>query len=157
MNNKYKAMLLSGISSVVLLSGCSSDTNNTEKNQNNTSAMVVTKDSSSDIQYANMVKVFEPGSHIINYYDYVENAENIYNPYGKKDGFIKTNIPSFEGYELFDTQSIIEKCGYGSRSVGMMYVFINNTTVEATGIYNYDKNAYEFYEPGIVVQEKVLK
>ena len=150
MNNKEKAILLSGISSIFLLSGCSVDNNTKEE-------PVVIKEQTMEKVYSNLVKEFDAGMHIINYYDYIEESTNDLFPFDNEDGFVKTSIPSYEGYDLISVQAITEKCGYGSRTVGLLYVFVNNTPVEATGIYNYDKNVYEFYNPGTVVKEKVLK
>ena len=154
MNNKYKSIFLTGVSTILLLSGCCEDNSNNNENDNDNVNVV---DSKTDVVYSNLIMTFEPGEHIINYFDYLEISSKKMFPYGYKDGFIETNIPSFDGYELVSTDAIEEKIGYGSRTIGMVYVFVNNKPVQATGIYNYDKNIYEFYEPGMVVQEKVLK
>ena len=156
MNKKNKSLVLSGIASMFLLCGCDKTINKTEEISKTAD---ITVDEKAEVQYSNIVMTFEPGTHIINYRDHIEYNNSNYTSthFANNDGYLETNIPVPDGYELVNVLTVIDKYGYGSKSDSLVYVFVNNKPVEATGIYNSKKNIYEFYQPGVVVQEKVLK
>ena len=99
-------------------------------------------------------KVFEPGTHIIGYSNFVMDASMIY------EGYVDLDIDVPEGYELVDykisdSRYIGPTDGYFNRGY---FVFVNTDEVEATGVYSKDKGKYLFSTPGVVVKkEKKVK
>ena len=86
MNNKYKSIFLTGVSTILLLSGCCEANSNNNENDNDNVNVV---DSKTDVVYSNLIMTFEPGEHVINYFDYLEISSKKMFPYGYKDGFIE--------------------------------------------------------------------
>ena len=99
-------------------------------------------------------KVFEPGTHIIEY----SNVEMVGMP-EMYEGYVDLDIDVPEGYELVDYEISERKMGpkdsYYNRGY---FVFVNTEEVEATGIYDVDHDKYLFSTPGVVVKkEKKVK
>ena len=146
MNRRKKALVLSGIASLLLLCGCG-ETN------------TVTIDGVEYIQRGDeYVKLdlspvtFEPGTHII-HYTYHFGSQSI----GGQTGWGTSNLqmPEVpEGYRFVETLSVDEG-GHGYTNT-LVHIFVNEKTVEVQGTYNPNTNTIEYKEPGKVVEELTL-
>ena len=94
-------------------------------------------------------KVFSPGTHIIEYSDVqMVGMSETY------EGYIDLNIEVPEGYELVDYEISDRKLGPSDQYYNRgFYIFVNTDEVEATGVYDKDKDEYFFSNPGKVVKK----
>ena len=150
MNNKNKALLLSIVSSLTLLCGCGES--KTIEIEGNT----YVKSGEEYVKVDNQKVVYEPYTHYIQYFNYDYEGDDYETPYSKKSGFTNSNVPVIEGYELVTIEEVTRKYGYGSKTCGYMYIFVNNKPVEVTLVYNPKTNTYEYNNPGVVVSELSL-
>ncbi len=148
MRKNTRRLLLFGLTSALLLTGCS------KKEVVNVDGKQYLKEGDKYIQMNIEKKVFEPGEHII-YYNFSARGKSY--DY-KEDGWDKVNIgiPEVpEGYKYVDTATI-DHGGYGYTS-NLVHVFVNIVPVEATSSYSEELGTMGFYEPGVPVQRLTLE
>mgnify|MGYP006916185363 CR=1 FL=1 len=144
MNRKKRALLLSAMCSLAILTGC---------NQTKSDDTIITKSGTTierpvDVNLEE--KVFEPGEHII----YFETTINK-SLYSDSDnwGNGRLNIPETpEGYKLFDTVAIDGNKG----TYSIVYIYVNEVTVKATPTYNNITGIIEYELPGQIVSDLQL-
>lgn len=142
MNNKKKALLLSAMCSLAILSGCG---NKSKEVEIDGEAYYQVEDTY--VKKEGETKTFEPGEHIISY---VVNGIVYYDTKGYIKDLKYPEIP--EGYEVQD----IIMMPVDSSGKSILFYFVNTKTVEATGEYNPKTNEYDYYTPGKVVKSLSL-
>ncbi len=156
MKKRLAAKVLSTVATISLLSGCAADTkNNSENTVSVTEPTIVQEvvpndytkpETDSAIKYA--------GEHYITYYAYYDNDNDYYddNNFGNTNGWINANVPSIEGYSVYDVNPITGKYGNGSKTIGFSYHLVNNEDVRVTGYYNPLTDDYDYLEPGTPIR-----
>ena len=118
MNKKKKALLLASVASLSILCGCATDTPKSIETEDGTYV-------ESNGEYVKLnfePQVFEPGTHIIHYNQYIGDR----NVYGKTDGWgqSKIDFPEVpEGYRYVETITL-DQGGYGHLN-SIVHVFVN--------------------------------
>ena len=153
MNRKKKALLLSCLASLAILSGCSSAKNETIQIDGETyikSGEEYTKVDVSD-------RTFAPGEHILHYVDIPVSKNNtISNSYlnqGFNNGsFFIDEVP--DGYKLVGVTSYSNNDGYNNYIV---YIFVNEKTVIVHGSYDEYTNEVVYETPGTIIEDESLE
>lgn len=149
MNNKKKALLLASVASLSILCGCTTAPKSIKKEDG------TYVESNGEYVRLNLEPaIFEPGTHIIHYNQYIGDR----NVYGKTDGWgqSKIDFPEVpEGYRYVETISL-DQAGYGHLNA-LVHVFVNEVTVEAIPVYNTNTGEVVYSEPGTIVSEKTLE
>jgi len=142
MKRKQKALLLSAICSLAVLTGCNNTTQSSEKIEPKNGFYVSVPN---DLELQK--KIFEPGEHIIYYeQDDVDRSLSASDEDSWTSGILE--IPETpEGYYLFQ----IVPHYASNRLVGVIYVYINDQTVEATPTYDRISKTIQYETPGVVV------
>ena len=153
MNNKKKALLLASIASLSILCGCGSPSTKRVKS-------IETEDGTyieSNGEYVRLdisPKVFEPGTHIIQYVHKVNDGSSYHNSQlteGYNNSLFSPDVP--EGYKIIGTTGYSNNYGYDNY---MVYIMVNEETVEVEGRYDINTNSVMYNIPGKVVKEKTL-
>ena len=145
--NKQKIALLAALLSLSILTGCG---DKTEVIEVNGEQFIKNGDDYTKIEEKK--QVFEPGTHFVQYYNFVSNGNSKYN-YDLDSGInTTTNIPVYDGYEIYAVYPFLHN-GY---TYGYTYIFINTKKVEVTSTYDVEHNIYAFSKPGVVVEEHIL-
>ena len=96
-------------------------------------------------------KVYEPYEHVF-YLRYDNLTEE---KYSEKVYGGQIVIP--EGYEILEIENFNEYIGYGSQTRGFDVWFINNKKVEAKAVFNEATGAFDYSEPGTVIEEELVE
>ena len=140
MNKLKKATLMLGLASMIALSGCKEEqqeTNNKEESQET-------------IEYPDIEKLFGPGEHIVEIRfeeTFPEDEESV--------GYVGLPFEVPDGYELFDFEARYYQSSF-YHHVGSVYVFRNTKPVKVIGRYEEKFGTYVFPEPGEVIEDKEL-
>ncbi len=142
MNKIQKMSLL--LASLVTLSGCGLGSSEEGLNNNIDNAKV----SSSIVTTEEVNQIFEPGTHIVRMFcladDYEKNT-----PYdiSSNGNYVGPYIDVPIGYIFDSIIPITRSIGSSTKTYGFIYVFVNESRVEAKGTYN-ENGELEFLEPG---------
>lgn len=119
-------------------------------------AVVVDKDTNGIDSFEKMpeVKVFEAGEHV-----FMIRYRLLKGSYGLAYSINSASITVPDGYEVLDMEN------YNSQSVnhdndqtyGVDVWYINNETVKVTPVYNEGFEAYDYSQPGVVVEQEVVE
>jgi len=148
MKKNTKKLLLFGLTSALLMTGCSKG-----KEIVQIDGKQYIKEGNNFTQMQSSTKTFLPGEHVIYYVmSYSEKLQT------SKEGWgiIDLQIPEVpEGYK-YESSFSIDLGGYGYTS-NIVHVFVNEVTVEATCTYNNKTQEFGFFEPGTPVKELKLE
>ena len=146
MKNRKKALLLSCLTSLVVLTGCGSATKTIDID-----GQTYIQDGEEYVKLNMEPKTFEPGEHVI-YFTY-----NTSGSFGGSKGWGTSNIglpETPEGYKYVNSFSIDEGT-YGFTD-SIVHMYVNEVTVEVTPTYNSKTNKIEYTLPGVVVESLKL-
>ena len=150
-SRKKKALILSALASLAILSGCGSKT----KEENKTIKIDGVEYIQRGDEYEKLEipsKVFEPGEHTIAYVIYKKNGS--INFTSGWNSIYEWGIETPEGYEFVCLTSGSE---WNGNTDVLIYTYVNTKTVEVEGTYNEYDNCFEFSTPGKVIEEKTLE
>ena len=147
-SRKKKALLLSALASLVILTGCGESK----------SEKIITIEGEEYIQsgeeYIKLngeTKVFEPGTHITYYVFYSNGCGNVSSGFGESY-FEIPETPA--GYSIIS----ISDLNHGDdHTNGIVIFYVNNKKVEVQGEYNSSTGLFEYDKPGMVIEEKTLE
>ena len=150
MNNKKKALLLASIASLSILCGCGSAPKSIE-----TKDGTYVESNGEYVKVEVLPKTFEPGTHIIQYVHKVNEERSSYHNSQLTEGYnnslFSPEVP--EGYKIIGTTGYSNKDGYDNY---MVYIMVNEETVEVEGRYDINTNSVMYNIPGKVIKEKTL-
>ena len=151
MNNRKKAILLSCLSSIALLTGCSEAKSNTIQVEGET--YVQSGDEYVKVNVA--PKLFEPGEHVISYVIKPNDGSSLGTNYlteGYNNPWFNLNdVP--QGYKVIGFSDYSTNSGYSNF---LVYILVNEVTVEVEGSYDVRTNSIVYLNPGKLVEENIL-
>ncbi|MBR4178562.1 MAG: hypothetical protein IKR57_04365 [Bacilli bacterium] len=146
-NTKKKALLLSAIASLAVLTGCGS-----AKNVVTINGEKYVQSGEEYVKVDENPKVFEQGTHIIYCVFLSDECRFIHEGFGES----AIDIPETpEGYRVLSISDINTK--NHDHSDGIIIFYVNEKKVEVKGEYNSETGLIEYDKPGVVIEEKVLE
>ena len=146
---KKKALILSALASLAILSGCGSVTSNKTISVNGEQYV---QNGDEYVRLDSNPKVYEPGTHIIYYVFFAQNCRFLNEGYGNSEIYIPSTP---EGYSVMSISDISAK-GHDHTN-GIIIFYVNDKKVEVTGEYNSSTGVFEYDKPGKVIEEKTLE
>ena len=152
---KKKALILSTLASLAILSGCSSESKEESKTITVNGEQYV-QNGDEYIKIDVSPRTFEPGTHVIHYIDIPNKSDNtLSNKYIKKGfdnaAFSIGDLP--DGYKLVGVTDYSTYSGY---SYYIIYILVNEKTVIAEGRYDEFTQEVVYETPGKIVEEEAL-
>ena len=145
MTKRKKAYLLSSLLSLAILCGCKQESKTIQID-----GEMYVQSGEEYIKVNTEPKTFEPGTHIIYFVTLEDHCEYLTEGYG--NSYIEVpKVP--DGYRVLTTTAV--QTDDHDHTSGMVYFFINEKTVEATGEFNTKTGEVEYLTPGVVIEDEL--